>query len=119
MPLQEAIEYSKNHPAKEAAKKNTIFVIFPDAISILPYLLNRHKAIKDTVITLYLCPEIFLPGQVLCKNTPAWNTTNAAKKLCRPNGNLKLYIETTVAPAIHINTLTQTSNFLLLNFSEI
>ena len=60
MPLQEAIEYSKNHPAKEAAKKNTIFVILPDAISILPYSLNRHKTIKDTTITLYLSPRELL-----------------------------------------------------------
>ncbi len=104
--LQEDIKYRKNQPAREAAKKNTIFVILPDAISTLPYLLNKHKIIKDITINLYLSVENLLYKQVLCKNTPAWNTINAAKKLCKPSGNFKLYIETTVAPAIHINTLT-------------
>lgn len=99
--------------------KNTIFVILPGAISTLQYSFNRHKNKKEITIALYLCLENFLSRQVLCRNTPVWNAANAAKKLCSPNGNFKLYIETIVAPAIHINPLIQAANPLELYLPEI
>ena len=73
----------------------------------LSYMIYTGQHTLSILVLHFLAFKIVTFIYILISNkAPAWNTTNAAKKLCRPNGNLKLYIETTVAPAIHINTLT-------------